>query len=63
MPSDPNRAYSSMGNYIFNPQALAEIVSDDALRTTEHDFGRSVIGEVLDATSSMPITSEQRSTR
>jgi glucose-1-phosphate adenylyltransferase len=48
MPSDANRAYSSMGNYIFSPQALVEMVSDDALRTTEHDFGRSVIGEVLE---------------
>jgi glucose-1-phosphate adenylyltransferase len=48
MPSDPNRAYSSMGNYIFNAQALVEMVTEDAPRTTEHDFGRSVIGEVLE---------------
>jgi glucose-1-phosphate adenylyltransferase len=27
---------------------LVEMVSDDARRTTEHDFGRSVIGEVLE---------------
>jgi glucose-1-phosphate adenylyltransferase len=48
MLSDPSRAYSSMGNYIFNAQALVEIVSADARRNTEHDFGRSVIGEVLE---------------
>jgi glucose-1-phosphate adenylyltransferase len=47
MPTDPTRAYSSMGNYIFNGQALVEMVSDDARRSTEHDFGRSIIGEVL----------------
>jgi glucose-1-phosphate adenylyltransferase len=48
MPRDPSRAYSSMGNYIFNSQALVEMVSDDARRSSEHDFGRSVIGEVLE---------------
>jgi glucose-1-phosphate adenylyltransferase len=48
MPSDLNRAYSSMGNYIFNAQALVEMVTEDAPRSTEHDFGRSVIGEVLE---------------
>jgi glucose-1-phosphate adenylyltransferase len=37
-----------MGNYIFNAPALVEMVSDDARRSTEHDFGRSVIGEVLE---------------
>jgi glucose-1-phosphate adenylyltransferase len=47
MPTDPTRAYSSMGNYLFNAQALVEMVSDDARRSTEHDFGRSIIGEVL----------------
>jgi glucose-1-phosphate adenylyltransferase len=48
MPADPSRAYSSMGNYIFNAQALVEMVTADAPRSTEHDFGRSVIGEVLE---------------
>ena len=48
MPSDPSRAYSSMGNYIFNAPALVEMVTADARRNTEHDFGRSVIGQVLE---------------
>jgi glucose-1-phosphate adenylyltransferase len=48
MPSDPSRAYSSMGNYIFNAQTLVEMVTADARRDTEHDFGRSVIGQVLE---------------
>src|SRR5919106_5612451 len=30
MPSDPSRAYSSMGNYIFNAQTLVEMVPADA---------------------------------
>jgi glucose-1-phosphate adenylyltransferase len=47
MPSDPSRAYSSMGNYIFNTPALVEMVSADAGRNTEHDFGRTIIGEAL----------------
>jgi glucose-1-phosphate adenylyltransferase len=37
-----------MGNYIFNARALVEMVTEDAGRNTEHDFGRSVIGEVLE---------------
>jgi glucose-1-phosphate adenylyltransferase len=48
MPSDASRAYSSMGNYIFNAQTLVEMVTEDSRRNTEHDFGRSVIGEVLE---------------
>jgi glucose-1-phosphate adenylyltransferase len=48
MPSDPSRAYSSMGNYLFNAPALVEIVTADARCNTEHDFGRSVIGQVLE---------------
>jgi glucose-1-phosphate adenylyltransferase len=48
MPLDPSRAYSSMGNYIFNAPALVEMVTADASRNTEHDFGRSVIGQALE---------------
>jgi glucose-1-phosphate adenylyltransferase len=48
MPSDPSRVYSSMGNYIFNAQALVEMVTADARRDSEHDFGRSVIGQALE---------------
>jgi len=42
MPTDPNRAYCSMGNYIFNTDALIEALAD-AQRKKEHDFGRYVI--------------------
>lgn len=47
MPTDPQRAYSSMGNYIFNSKALVEMLVEDAQRDTEHDFGKTIIGEML----------------
>ncbi|HXH13044.1 MAG TPA: glucose-1-phosphate adenylyltransferase [Alphaproteobacteria bacterium] len=47
MPSDPNRAYSSMGNYIFNSKPLVDMLVEDAQRNTEHDFGKTIIGEML----------------
>jgi len=47
MPSDPSHAYSSMGNYIFNTEVLVDMLSEDARRDSEHDFGRTIIGEML----------------
>lgn len=47
MPSDPSHAYSSMGNYIFNTEALVDMLVEDARLDTEHDFGRTIIGEML----------------
>ncbi len=46
MPSDPNRAYCSMGNYIFNTDVLIEALSD-AQRKKEHDFGGYVIPSLV----------------
>jgi glucose-1-phosphate adenylyltransferase len=46
MPSDPTRAYASMGNYIFNPKPLIAMLVEDAGRDTEHDFGKTIIGEM-----------------
>jgi len=43
MPTDPTRAYSSMGNYLFNCGVLVETLEDDARRATEHDFGQTII--------------------
>ena len=37
-----------MGNYIFNTQTLVEMVTEDARRNSEHDFGRTVIGQALE---------------
>jgi glucose-1-phosphate adenylyltransferase len=42
MPTDPDRAYCSMGNYIFNTSILIEALAE-AQRKKEHDFGSHVI--------------------
>jgi glucose-1-phosphate adenylyltransferase len=46
MVSDPTRALSSMGNYIFNRDILVETLIEDARRSTDHDFGRTIIPEL-----------------
>jgi glucose-1-phosphate adenylyltransferase len=47
MPDDPARALVSMGNYIFTRGALVQALLDDARRSTDHDFGRSIIPEMV----------------
>jgi glucose-1-phosphate adenylyltransferase len=47
MPGDPSRAFSSMGNYIFNRDILVETLIEDARRSTDHDFGRTIIPELF----------------
>ncbi len=46
MPGDPRRALSSMGNYIFKTEVLMEALAEDARRSTDHDFGRTIIPEL-----------------
>ncbi len=46
MPTDPNRVYCSMGNYIFNTNTLIEALAD-AQRKKEHDFGNYVIPSIV----------------
>jgi glucose-1-phosphate adenylyltransferase len=48
MPGDPGRALVSMGNYVFKRQPLVEALLADARRSTDHDFGRSIIPELVD---------------
>lgn len=48
MPTDPTRAYSSMGNYVFNTQILVDMLIEDARLNTEHDFGRSIIAQTAE---------------
>lgn len=43
MPMDPTRAYSSMGNYLFTREVLVEALEEDARRSTQHDFGWTII--------------------
>jgi glucose-1-phosphate adenylyltransferase len=47
MPEDPSRAYSSMGNYLFETELLVETLLEDSRRSTEHDFGRTIIPELF----------------
>jgi glucose-1-phosphate adenylyltransferase len=42
MPGDPNRAYVSMGNYLFNAEKLRAIV-EDAYERKEVDFGSEIL--------------------
>jgi glucose-1-phosphate adenylyltransferase len=44
--SDPTRALSSMGNYIFTTEVLEDVLVEDARRSTDHDFGRTIIPEL-----------------
>ena len=46
MVGDPGRALSSMGNYIFSTDVLEEVLVEDARRSTDHDFGRTIIPEL-----------------
>ena len=40
--SDPDRAYASMGNYLFNPRVLVELL-EEANRHGDTDFGRHIM--------------------
>jgi glucose-1-phosphate adenylyltransferase len=46
MPSDPDNALGSMGNYIFNADILKESLME-AQSKEEHDFGSNVIPNIL----------------
>jgi glucose-1-phosphate adenylyltransferase len=47
MPGDPARALVSMGNYLFSRRPLVDALLADARRSTDHDFGRSIIPELV----------------
>ena len=47
MPGNPEQALVSMGNYIFSRRALVDALLSDARRSTDHDFGRSIIPELV----------------
>jgi glucose-1-phosphate adenylyltransferase len=49
IPGDPTRCLASMGNYIFDPEPLAESLRRDAERESHHDFGRNILPEMVDA--------------
>jgi glucose-1-phosphate adenylyltransferase len=47
MPNDPKRAYVSMGNYLFSRAVLVDALLADARRSTDHDFGKTIIPELF----------------
>jgi glucose-1-phosphate adenylyltransferase len=47
MPDDPEQAFSSMGNYIFNTDVLLAALEQDASRPGSHDFGRDIIPHLI----------------
>ncbi|RMH31526.1 MAG: glucose-1-phosphate adenylyltransferase [Nitrospirae bacterium] len=47
MPDNPEMAYSSMGNYIFNVDVLINALEQDASRPGTHDFGRDIIPSLI----------------
>jgi glucose-1-phosphate adenylyltransferase len=47
LPGDPQHALVSMGNYIFSRQPLVDALVADARCSTDHDFGRSIIPEMV----------------
>ena len=50
MPGDPERAFASMGNYIFTAKALIEAVTADAAEAdSKHDMGRDIIPRMVAA--------------
>jgi glucose-1-phosphate adenylyltransferase len=48
MPNDPNFAYSSMGNYIFNRSVLEDALTEDIKKDSGHDFGKNIIPGLMD---------------
>ncbi len=47
IPGGPGGALVSMGNYLFKRGVLVAALLDDARRSTDHDFGRSIIPELV----------------
>lgn len=42
-----DKVLASMGNYVFNRDVLIEILEQDALKDTSHDFGKNIIPESI----------------
>jgi len=50
LPDDPTKAYASMGNYVFDADALVDLVKQDADREdSAHDLGGNIITAAVEA--------------
>ncbi len=47
LPQDPEHAFSSMGNYLFDTDVLLQSLEHDAARPGSHDFGRNIIPNLI----------------
>jgi glucose-1-phosphate adenylyltransferase len=47
MVQDPEHAYSSMGNYLFDAELLINVLEEDASKPGSHDFGRDIIPHLI----------------
>jgi glucose-1-phosphate adenylyltransferase len=47
MVQDPEQAYSSMGNYLFDTELLIKVLEEDASKPGSHDFGRDIIPHLI----------------
>ncbi len=47
MPQDPDHAYSSMGNYLFDANLLVKVLEEDAAQPGSHDFGRDILPRLI----------------
>jgi len=47
MPEDPEHAFSSMGNYLFDVDVLLNILEQDANLGGSHDFGRDILPRLI----------------
>jgi len=43
IPGNPDKILASMGNYIFNREALIDWLTEDAARESAHDFGKDIL--------------------
>ena len=48
MPDRPESAYASMGNYIFQPDALVRVLREVAEEGLEPDFGRTIVPRMVE---------------
>lgn len=48
MPGRPDFAYASMGNYIFQPEALVRVLREVAEEGLEPDFGRTIVPRMVE---------------
>ncbi len=64
IPGDPTQALVSMGNYIFETEALyRELKRDAAEENSSHDFGKDIIPSLFPRAPSMSMTTAPTSFR